>query len=258
MVKRDELIKFIYSVIGRDLLEKTLKVDEMLNGVQILGAETTEKICMGVSLNEEFLKKAVEVGSNFCVFHHGLDARTYKSRIPLSSQKRLRLIFKNDITIVGFHYALDAHKEIGNNATIIKKLGGRIVDTLYEEWGFVAELPSAISIRDLAHKCEDLFDHDIFVVETARKKVKRIGVVSGGAKPYFENIAEMEEKGVELFITGESSESVPHKMQESEINYFSCGHYATEVFGVTELGKRIKDQFKDKVDVQFIDIENPI
>ena len=122
MIKRDELIKFIYSTIGKDLLGKALKVDEMLNGVQILGVDNVDKITLGVSLNEEFLIKAVETGSNFCIFHHGLDVRTYKSRIPLSSQKRLRLIFKNDMTIVGFHYALDAHSEIGNNATIIKAI----------------------------------------------------------------------------------------------------------------------------------------
>jgi putative NIF3 family GTP cyclohydrolase 1 type 2 len=68
----------------------------------------------------------------------------------------------------------------------------------------------------------------------------------------------MEEKGVELFITGESSESIPYKMKESEINYFVCGHYATEVFGVQELGKKIKSQFKDKIKVEFLDIKNPI
>ena len=47
-------------------------------------------------------------------------------------------------------------------------------------------------------------------------------------------------------------------MKESEINYFACGHYATEVFGVQELGKVIKSRFKDKLEVEFIDIPNPI
>ncbi|MFH2061392.1 MAG: Nif3-like dinuclear metal center hexameric protein, partial [Candidatus Beckwithbacteria bacterium] len=83
-------------------------------------------------------------------------------------------------------------------------------------------------------------------------------VVSGGGKPYAEHLAEMEEKGVELFISGESSESIPHKMKESKINYFAGGHYATEVFGVQELGKRIKEHFKEKLKVEFIDIPNEI
>ena len=47
-------------------------------------------------------------------------------------------------------------------------------------------------------------------------------------------------------------------MKESGIAYFVCGHYATEKFGVQELGKKIESKFKPKVEVEFIDIENPI
>ena len=71
-------------------------------------------------------------------------------------------------------------------------------------------------------------------------------------------IAEMETKGVQLYISGETSEWLIHQMKESEINYFCGGHYATEVFGVQELGKVIKKHFGDKLEVEFIDIPNPI
>jgi len=47
-------------------------------------------------------------------------------------------------------------------------------------------------------------------------------------------------------------------MKESGINYFCGGHYATEVFGVRELGKIIKAYFKNKLEVEFIDIPNEI
>lgn len=258
MIKRDELTDFIYKIIGDNLLEKALEKDELANGVQILGGEKVKKVTLGVSLNEEFLQEAVRKGSNFCIFHHCFDVRTYKSRYSLYSQKRLRLIFKNDITVMAFHYALDAHPKIGNNATIIRKLGAKIKESLFEEWGYTAEFPKKQDVHDLAHKCRDLFNHEVFVVQSGPEKIKTIGVVSGGGKPSAENIAEMEEKGVELFITGESSESIPYKMKENEINYFVCGHYATEVFGVQELGKKIKSQFKDKVSVEFLDIKNPI
>ena len=258
MVKRDELIDFIYEAIGEKLLEKAAQKDEMANGVQVLGGEKVKRVTLGVSLNEELLKEAVKRGSNFCIFHHGLDVGTYKSRLPLYSQKRLKLIFKNDITIMAFHYALDAHLVIGNNATIIKKLGAKIKGPFWDEWGYIATFEKPQDVKGLVKKCEKLFNHDVFVVESGPHKVKTIGVASGGAKPYVEQIAEMESKRVELFISGETSESVPHKMQESGINYFACGHYATEVFGVQELGKKIKSHFGNKIDVEFIDIENPI
>ena len=258
MIKRDELIEFIYETIGKELLEKAIKKDERINGVQFLGENDVEKIAIGVSLNEEFLQKAIKWGSNFCIFHHGLDPETYKSRFPLYSQKRLSLIFKNEITIMAFHYALDAHAEIGNNVTIIKKLGAKVGEPLDDEWGYTATFDTPQDVHELAHKCRDLFDHEVFVVEGDKEKVKKIGVVSGGAKPYAETLAELEAKGVELFISGETSESSPHKMKESGIAYFVCGHYATEKFGVQELGKKIESKFKPKVEVEFIDIENPI
>lgn len=258
MVKRDELVKFIYQTIGKDLLDKALVKDELANGVQFLGSEEVEKVVLGVSLNEDFLIEAVKAKAQFCIFHHGYDARVWKSRVPAYSQKRLKLITKNDLTIMGFHYALDAHKTIGNNAVIIRELGAKIKDTLFEEWGYTAEFSSPQDVNKLSEKCAKLFEHDIFAVLSGSKKVRTIGVVSGGGKPYEMHLAEMEEKGVELFISGETSESVPHKMKESKINYFAGGHYATEVFGVQELGRIIKQHYKNKLEVEFVDIPNPI
>lgn len=258
MVKRNELIKFIYQTIGKDLLEKAAKIDEAANGVQILGKEQVNKVALGASLNEEFLKEAVRRGADFCIFHHGLDPRTVKSRFPIYFQKRLRMIFQNNLTIVGLHYALDAHPLIGNNATIIKRLGAKITGSLYEEWGFVARFPKDQDVRKLRDKCQKLFNHDVLAFFAGPQMVKTIGVVSGAAVPHAQYLSEMEEKGVELFISGETHESVPHKMKESGINYFVCGHYNTEVFGVQELGKKIKLHFGDKIKVEFIDIPNII
>ena len=258
MTKRDEVIKFVYQTIGEELINKAILKDELANGVQFLGKDDVGKVVIGVSLNEDFLKEAVRVKADFCIFHHGFDARTYKSRYPMYSQKRLKVIYENKLTICGFHYALDAHKEIGNNAVIIKKLGAKIKEPFWEDWGYTAEFDKPQEVKKLAEKCAELFEHDVLAIFSGSKKVKTIGVVSGGAKPNAESLAEMEERGVELFICGEPSESVPNKMKESGINYFSGGHYATEVFGVQALGEKIKAEFKEKLEVEFIDIANPV
>lgn len=258
MLKRDVIIKFIYDYFGKELLKEAAYKEEFANGVQILGGMEVNKVVLGASLNEDFLEEAIKQGSNFCIFHHGFDHRVYKGRYPLSTQKRLKLIFNHELTIMGFHYILDSHPKIGNNATIIKKLGGKIVDRIYEDYGWIAKFDKARDVQFLAKKCSEIFEHDVFAVYTGPKLVKTIGVVSGAGKPYAQHIAEMEEKGVELFISGETSESVPNRMKESGINYFACGHYATEVFGVQELGKVIKSHFKEKLEVEFIEIPNPV
>jgi dinuclear metal center YbgI/SA1388 family protein len=252
MIKRDEIITIVTDIIGKELLEKALTKDEVANGVQFLGTENVEKIAFGVTLTKEFLEKAVKWGAQMCIFHHGFDPRTYKSLYPKFAQERLQLIFKHNLSILGYHYALDAHPVIGNNAQIILGLGAKIVDTLYEEWGFVGQFPQAMQIAVLEKKMSTLVNKPIVVFRSGQKEIKRIGVVSGAGKPNAEHIREMEEKKVDLFISGETSEGKPEMMEESGIAYFVCGHYATETFGVKALCEELKNKFKNNVEYKFI------
>ena len=258
MIKRDELIKFVEQTIGEELMQKALVKDEIANGVQWLGQENISKVALGVSANEEFLKAAVKAGTNFCIFHHGLDTRVWKSRYPLFSQKRLKIIVENKLTVMGLHYALDSHPEIGNNAVIIKLLGAKIKEPLFDEWGYTAQFNQAQDVKELLKKCEQLLKRKLFTVLAGPEKITTIGVVSGRGTPDMAELAEMEAKGVELYISGETSEWIVHQMKESEINYFCGGHYATEVFGVQKLGKKIKEKFINNLEVEFIDIPNEI
>ncbi|MEK7622515.1 MAG: Nif3-like dinuclear metal center hexameric protein [Patescibacteria group bacterium] len=258
MIKRDELIQFMYQTIGDELMKKALIKDEVANGVQFLGQEAVNKAALGVSLNEEFLLEAVKDGAQLCIFHHGFDTRTWKSRFPLFAQKRLKIIVENKLTVMGFHYALDAHPEIGNNATIIKLLGAIIKEPLFDEWGYTAKFNQPQNIKELLKKCEQLLNHKIFSVLPGPEQITTIGVVSGRGTPEMAELAEMEVKGVQLYISGETSEWVVHQMKESEINYFCAGHYASEVFGVQELGKKIKEKFGNNIEVEFIDVPNEI
>lgn len=258
MIKRDELIKFIYQSIGDELIAKALAKDEVANGVQWSGGNEVKKIALGVSANEAFLKEAVNAKAQFCLFHHGLDTRVWKSRYPLFAQKRLKLVTENNLTVMGLHYALDTHPAFGNNATIVKLLGAEIKKPLFDDWGFTAEFNQPKDVNQLQARCAEMFHHDVLAVLSGPKQVKIIGVASGRGVPGMGEIAEMEAKGVKLFISGETSEWTIHQMKESEINYFCGGHYATEVFGVQELGKMIKAHFKNQLEVEFIDIPNEI
>ncbi len=259
MIKRDALTKFIVSeVMSEQLMTKAALIDERANGVQFSGSEEVHKVAIGVSCNEAFLHEAALWGANYCIFHHGLDTNVSKARFPLASQKRLKLVIQNNLTIAGFHYALDAHPEIGNNALILQKLGANRGQALFDEWGWVGSFDTPKSIEELRQHCENLFGEAIITFESGDEAVTTIGVVSGEAKPSARHIAEMEEKGVQLFISGESSEWAPHAMLESGINYFVCGQYATEVFGVKALGEKLRENYGDQLEIKFIDIPNPI
>ena len=263
MIKRDELIDFIHNtVMGKDILESAQKLDTNANGIQVHGSQEVEKVAVGVSANMDFLKEAVDSGSQFCIFHHGLglnDKYVYNSRLDPSMQVKLDFVFKNNLTIAGYHYTLDHHPQIGNNAIIIDKLGAKKTEENYfDTWGWVGEFETPQKVEDLADKCSHIFEHDVFAVYSGPSNIKRIGVCSGGAKPSKSWLFEIYEKNIDLHITGEIAESGPSIAKDGGFNYFSCGHYASEVFGVQALGKAIKDQFKDRVEVEFIDISNPL
>lgn len=262
MIKRDELISFIKKTIGEDIIEKAQGVDKNANGVQILGVEEVDKLVLGTSRSLDFFKEAVEVKAQFCVFHHGLglsEREIYNSRPTMALQKRLKIIFDNNLTVAGYHFSLDHQPEFGNNATIIKLLKAKRLDIPYfDEWGWVAEFDKPQNVMKLAEKCSQIFENDVMAIYGGKKKVKRIGVVSGGGKPSGSWALEIAEKNIDLHITGEIAESGPALAKDMGFNYFAGGHYATEVFGVQELGKIIKQHYQNSLEVEFLDIPNSI
>jgi dinuclear metal center YbgI/SA1388 family protein len=235
-------------------------VDTNANGVQIVGQSKIEKIALGVSANLDFLQEAVKDKAQLCIFHHGLNfSDIYSSRLDPALQSQLQVVFDNHLTVAAYHFALDHHPVLGNNAQIIEKLGAKRLEMGYfDNWGWVAEFAKPIEASELASKCSELFEHDVFAVYGGPSKIKRIGVVSGGGKPKGKELFELFDKKIDAHITGEIAEGGPSLAKDGGFNYFSCGHYATETFGVQALGNAIKDEFKDKLEVEFIDIANPL
>jgi len=260
MVTRDELTQFIYDQFGKDLLEKAAKIDTVPNSLQLKGSETVKKVLLGVSANLEFFQQAVEEKADYLIFHHGLHLNGYVLNGRLDPfEDVLRLAFNHNFSVAGFHYALDAHVEIGNNAIIIDKLGAkRLNEPFFEEWGWVGEFKKPVSSKELAERCADLFQHDIFAVYAGPEKIKRIGVCSGGARPRGVSFYELIDKKIDALISGEISESGPYLAEAGKYHYFAGGHYATEVFGIQVLAGKIARHFEDKLEVAFIDIPSTL
>jgi dinuclear metal center YbgI/SA1388 family protein len=260
MIKRDTLTKFIYQTLGEDLLEKAFQIDSVPNSLQIRGAEEVHKVVVGVSTSLEFIEQAIANEAQYCILHHGLNFDGYVIAGRLEPyEERLRLIFKNDLSLAGFHYALDAHPTLGNNAQIIKALGAKKLNEPYfDGWGWVGEFEKVVDVDKLADKCATIFEHDIFAVYAGPKKIKRIGVCSGGAMPKGKSFYEIIDSNIDLHLTGVITESGPYMAEEGGYNYFAAGHYCTEVFGVKALANEIKKKFKKELEVEFLDIPSTL
>lgn len=258
---RDEITAFLKTYFGADLLEKAQNVDpENANGIQIKGARKVTGIALGVSENLEFFKKADEKKCNFLIVHHGMRFHKMGLYINKIYKKRLKYLFDKQMTLAGFHFILDHHKKIGNNAQIIKKTGAVIKNNFSEEWGWIGEFEKSKSIKKVKQELKALFNREPLAEYIyGNNEIKKIAVVSGGAalRNYQDEVTQILEKDIDLYITGEAKESTAATCKEAGINYLAYGHYNTEVFGVKALQKVLQKKYP-KLPVEFIDIPNKL
>ena len=253
MPKRDELINFIEDSLGREFIANAKRRDGYVNGPQILGAAGVKKVALGVSVSLEFLKRCRAAGANFIVVHHGIGMGDLDHFINPVLKERFRALINGEMTLLAYHYVLDAHPQLGNNAQIMQRLGARIDAPFYDGWGFSGEFEKALPLDAVIKQLTKIMGAKPVVYRNGDKLVKKVAVVSGGAAPKLSKMGLFTDGAVDLYITGETGEPVPELTKEAGINYAACGHYNSEKFGVVALGQLIKKKYP-ALDVEFVDI----
>jgi dinuclear metal center YbgI/SA1388 family protein len=247
-MNRDKIVQFC---------EEYLKVkdfeDYCVNGLQVEGKAEVKKIVAGVSLSQKLLKAAIAKKADMVLVHHGIfkDQLGAVPAIKGSLRNRLALILKNDINLCGFHLPLDAHPEIGNNISLCKLLGLRKIKPF--DIGFVGELEKGIEFDRFVRIVDSKIGTKSYAIQAGAKKVKKIGIVSGGASKYYAGAAGM---GADTFICGDIVERVVSEVEEMEMNFINAGHYNTEKLGIQNLARLLAKKFK--ISAEFVDIPNEI
>src|SRR5436189_4456886 len=104
-------------VIG--YLDTTLEIDRFkdyaTNGLQVEGSLEVERIVTAVSASAELISRAVEVGADLIVAHHGLVWGPGITRITGPLARRMKLLLGNDVSLAAYHLPLDKHARLGNN-----------------------------------------------------------------------------------------------------------------------------------------------
>src|SRR6201990_3401958 len=93
------------------------------NGLQVPGALEVGRVVTAVSAQRELSERAVELGAQLVLVHHGLFWNFHPTGLTPLLAARLRPLFKHDINLAGYHLPLDAHPEVGNNALLARALG---------------------------------------------------------------------------------------------------------------------------------------
>ncbi len=253
MADRDQMVAFMSELLEADSYPDMLPV-----GLQVPGVADVSRVASGVSASLELFEQAAADGAQMLLVHHGLFFGS-GPRPPLrdSDKARLKMLFDNDISLVAYHLALDAHAGVGNNAVICRLLGleqpqpfglvgGRTI-------GFIGTTTDAISISDLVERVREHITPAPLVFRDGPAQVRRVAVISGAASG---ELLAAADAGADCFITGEPREQVMTEAREAGIHYIAAGHYATEVFGVRALGDLLAEHFS--VEHSFIDIPNPV
>ncbi len=241
-------------------LNELLKVDEFKdlcpNGLQVEGNNEIKKIVTAVSASVELFEKALAMGADTIIVHHGIIWNFERPVYKGGYKKRIKLLLENNINLLAFHLPLDAHPQIGNNAQIARILELQNIEPFGEYNGKLIGVKGEtanINDEEFFLRIKEKINIDTLFFPFGPKKISRVGIISGGAQ---KDVKQAVLQGLDFYLTGEVSEHILHYVKEEGIHFASCGHHATERFGVIALGELLKDKFN--IAVQYIDIPNPV
>lgn len=207
-------------------LDRTLSVpsfsDVSNNGLQIArrGADVTH-IAFGVDASLQTVRRAVEVGAQLLVVHHGISWGGGMKRLTDGLYEIVRTAAEADLALYAVHLPLDANRKYGNNYELARYLGLKNLKPAFvyhgETIGVIGVLPNG----------------------------RKVGICSGGAGCF---APEAKALGCDLFITGEADWGEVIAAENIGMPMICAGHYQTETFGVKALARALSRQLKLKAE----------
>ena len=226
------------------------------NGLQVPGTAEVGHVVTGVSARRELSERAVALGAELVLVHHGLFWNFQPAGLTPLLAERLRPLFKHDINLAAYHLPLDAHPELGNNAILARELGcvNRRPFGRYKGMsiGCQGEL-GGIGPDELVARVRAATGREPLLLGAGPQHIDSIGIVSGSAA---DTLHEAAEAGLDAFLTGEPREHITAEAEELGLWFVAAGHYATETFGVRALGDLLAERFG--IEHTFVDLPNPV
>ncbi|WP_227686362.1 Nif3-like dinuclear metal center hexameric protein [Psychrobacter sp. NG27] len=248
-----------------DYLSASAFKDYAPNGLQVDGGRPIQRIVTGVTACEALIDAAIADNADVIMVHHGYFWKGEPAPLTGMKGQRVRKLMQHGISMIGYHLPLDAHPVVGNNAMLAEMLDLTVTGALYPNEShpvgniatctpqsadaLIAKISQALGRTPLHISAEY---HEDARTKTSDRLIERVGICTGGAQDMIEQAAIM---GCDAFISGEISERTTHIARELGIDYFACGHHATERGGIQALGEIVASEFG--LPVTFIDIHNP-
>ena len=222
------------------------------NGLQVPGPRAVTKVVTGVTAQRALFDRAVAEDAELVLVHHGLFWSFNGVGLTPVLAERLRPLFKHDIALAAYHLPLDAHPEVGNNALLAEALGASGHEA-FAGIGRGATFDAPVPARELFARVAAVTGREPVVFDGGPPEVRRLAIVSGGAAS---RLGAAVAEGYDAFLTGEPKENVMADAREAGIHFIGAGHYATETFGVRQLGDLLAAEFG--IEHVWVDLPNPV
>jgi dinuclear metal center YbgI/SA1388 family protein len=245
MARRDEIIAY-----ANQLLDLAAFEDYGPQGLQVEGAEEVTRVVCAVSSSLELFERAAAAGAQLVIVHHGLLWDNEPRVVDRRVRRRLQALFDAELNLAAYHLALDAHREVGNNALLARELGVE-VEKPFIDLGVGGRVSTT---RDaFVARVREKIAPEPLVFAEGPEAIQRVAIVSGGGSRY---LPEAAAEGYDLYLTGEPAEPSLHLAKELAITFVAAGHYATERLGVIALTERLAERFD--VEWEFVELPNPV
>ncbi len=238
MASREEIV-----VALDDYLDIRGIHDSSLNGLQVEGSDSVERVALAVDAAQATIDAAASDECHMLIIHHGL---FWGPPVALTGVmgRRVRAAFDAGLSVYAAHLPLDAHDEVGNNVLLAQRLGGAVDGKFAEyegtEIGTLASLAEPTDVGGLAGRLAAAGCDEPLIWSFGGAEIRRIAVVTGRGGFALEAAVAA---GADCFITGEPIHELYHAARDHGIHCLFGGHYATEVFGVRAVGEWLADKF---------------
>ena len=246
MARRDEIVAHADALLEIDRFPEFAP-----QGLQVVGADEVTTIACGVSSSLELFERAVALGAELVLVHHGLFWRNEPLVVDARLRGRLEALFGGNASLVAYHLALDAHPALGNNAQLAARVGAT-PEGPFDGVGLGCSLPP-VAVEELAGRVEGAVGRAPLVLRGGDGDVRRLAV-STGAAGY--SLIQAAHEGYDALLTGEPEEPSAATARELGIHLIAAGHHATEQFGVQALASHLAERFG--LAWHNVEVENPV
>lgn len=204
-----------------------------VNGLQLQNDGTVTRVASAVDASLPVIRKAIAAGADLLVVHHGM---FWQGAQPLTGAfyQKIHEAMKANLAIYSAHLPLDVHPQWGNNALLAEAIGMTPTGTFLPYKGQPVGLIGEIDITrdELRQRLEVAVGGPVLLCPAGPEHIQTVGLCTGGAGSEVAAAA-----GLDAFISGEGPHWSYPLAEEMGLNLYLAGHYATETFGVRQLGE---------------------